>query len=372
MRIGLDGTPLLGHRSGVGYYTGRLLAALMAIEPAWAYCLFSNRDLEPLEPSLAGAQRLVRAFPRSRWLWMQLLLPGLIRRSRADLCHFTNSLAPLLSTRPFVLTIHDASLYACSQYHPPSRLLANRSLLPLLARRAAAIITVSQQSSRELQRYLGIPQSKIHVIYEAASARFRPIVDANTLASVQERYGLRPPYLLYVGTLEPRKNLARLVRAFARLRQQGLPHQLVLVGARGWQMETFWPLLETPAVRDAVRLPGYVPLADLPAIYSGATLFVFPSLYEGFGLPLVEAMACGTPVLTSDRPAIHEVTGAAAVHVDPEDETVLGDVLAALVSDGGRRQELSQRGLAQARRFSWERAARETAAVYRQVLELTA
>lgn len=368
IRIGFDGTPLLGPRSGVGYYTSRLLAAMLAHNPEWELLLYSNRPLAPLEAALAPAIPMVSRLPSKRLIWMQTLLPALIRRSRPQLCHFPNAMAPLWQPQPFILTIHDASLFLFSHYHPRTRLLSIRLTLPLLARRAAAIICVSHHARAELCRVLKLDPDKVHVVYEAAPAEFRPVTDPCHLETVRQKYRLPQSFLLHVGTLEPRKNLRRLVRALHQVRRRGCDVKLVLVGARGWYLDGFDEEIERLSLRDAVLFTGYVPTDDLPALFSLATLFVFPSLYEGFGLPPVEAMACGAPVLTSNRGSLPEVCGDGAYFVDPENEQALADGLFALLSDAGRRTELSRCGLARARTFSWERAARETATVYRHVL----
>lgn len=370
-RIGIDGTPLLGERSGVGNYTGRLLAALLKMTPRWEYLLFSNRPLNGLETELQGATQVKRYFQRSRWLWMQTVLPGSIRRSRADLCHFTNALAPLWQPAPFVLTIHDASLYVYGHYHPRARHLTMRMTLPIVARRASAIITVSQHSRDELVRILGLPGEKVHVVYEAAAQCFRPVKEARALSHLRHKYGLPEEFLLFVGTLEPRKNLIRLARAVGRIRRQGLAHKVVLVGPMGWMMEGFEREVEALGLQNDILYLGYVSGEDLPGIYSLATAFVFPSLYEGFGLPPLEAMACGTPVLTSDRSSLAEVCGEAALLVNPNSEEAIAEGLNLLLRDEALQHELSRRGLQHVKRYSWERAAQETAKVYRRILNGT-
>ena len=370
-RIGIDGTPLLGERSGVGNYTGRLLAALLKLTPQWEYLLFSNRPLNGLETELQNATQVKRYFQRSRWLWMQTVLPGSIRRTRADLCHFTNALAPLWQPAPFVLTIHDASLYVYGHYHPRARHLTMRMTLPIVARRASAIITVSNHSRDELVTILGLPREKIHVVYEAAAQCFRPVREPGTLSYLRRKYRLPDKFLLFVGTLEPRKNLVRLARAIGRVRRQGLEHKVVLVGPMGWMMEGFEREVEALGLKDDIIYLGYVAGDDLPGIYSLATAFVFPSLYEGFGLPPLEAMACGTPVLTSDRSSLAEVCGEAALLVDPNSEKAIAAGLTRLLRDETLQHELRQRGLQHVKQYSWERAARETASIYRRILNGT-
>lgn len=368
IRIGFDATPLLGPRSGVGSYTSRLLEAMLRTNPEWEYLLYSNRPLGPLEPELAQARPVVSRLPSKRLIWMQSLLPALIQRSQPDLCHFPNAMAPLWQPQPFVLTIHDASLFLYSHYHPRMRLLSIRLTLPLLARRAAAVICVSHHARAELVRILKLDPEKVYVVYEAAPAGYRPVADPHELERLRRKYRLPERFLLHVGTLEPRKNLPRLVRAIHQIRQRGCDISLVLVGAQGWHLNGLGREIERLGLQDAVHFAGYVPGEDLPGLYSLATLFVFPSLYEGFGLPPIEAMACGAPVLCSDRGSLPEICDGAAYMVDPEDEQALADGLLALLGDAEWRAELSRRGQARARAFSWEKAARETALVYRRVL----
>jgi glycosyltransferase involved in cell wall biosynthesis len=367
-KIGIDGTPLLGNRSGVGNYTARLLSALVAARPEWEYLLYSNRPLGNLEAELARVQQVRGQLPMRRWMWMQTVLPMLVARTRPDLCHFTNALAPVMQPTPFVLTIHDASLFLFSNYHPRARLMTIRAILPVIARQAAAVITVSEHARLDLMRVLGLPAGKVHVVQEAAPSSFRPVTDGARLAGLRQKYGLPESFILYVGTLEPRKNLGRLVRALKRVREEGLPHHLVMVGEVGWMMEGFAREIEELGLQDVVHLTGFVPTEDLPGLFSLATLFAFPSLYEGFGLPPLEAMACGAPVLSSNNSSLAEVCGDAAYLIEPQDEDALVEGLRRLLRDPELRAELSRRGLERARSFSWERAAEETAAIYSQVL----
>ena len=369
MRIGFDGTPLLGQRSGVGHYTGRLLAHLVQQRPEWEYMLFSNRPFEPLETELAHALPLVDNFGFSRFVWMQLMLPRIIRQRQPDLCHFPNNTAPLHLSRPSVITIHDASLFLHSRHHPRSRLLALRLLLPHVARRATAVITVSHHARQDLTLLLHLPSEKIHVIHEAAPAGFHPLGDPIQRRRLRARYNLPEQFVLFVGTMEPRKNLKRLIRAIAQLRRRGCDTRLVLAGPDGWLINgSLDKEIETLDLQDVVQNLGYVPQEDLPGIYSLATVFAFPSLYEGFGLPPLEAMACGTPVLTSRDSAMAEICGEAAFLVDPLQELAIADGLACLLADSEQREHLRQLGLARAQQYSWERTAGETAVVYENVL----
>jgi glycosyltransferase involved in cell wall biosynthesis len=294
-------------------------------------------------------------------------LAALARRDGCDVLHCPNGMGPPWSSTPIVLTIHDLSLFRYPHCHPRWRIVTTRRLLPRLARRAAAVVAVSEFTRREILSVLQLPPEKVHTVHSAAAASFRPVTDASRLAAIRQRYGLPERFVLFVGTVEPRKNLHRLVRAFRQVRQRGFPHALILAGHKGWLMEGFAEEIERLGLSDATRRLGYVPDADLPALYSLADLFVYPSLYEGFGLPTLEAMACGTPVLSSNSPALAEVCGDAACLVDPLDEDALADALSLLLRDRDQRVELSRKGLVRAREFSWQRAAEETMAVYARV-----
>ncbi|MEP7198443.1 MAG: glycosyltransferase family 1 protein, partial [Chloroflexota bacterium] len=358
IKIGMDSTSLLGQRTGVGNYTGRLLAALLTTDAESEYLLYSHRPLDGLEPELARATTAtmhMRAGRVGRWLWMQTILPWIIRRTQPTLCHFTNEIAPVWRVKPSVITIHDASLFLHSRHHPPARLLSRLALVPIVAHQADAIITVSQSARNDLIRVLRLPPHKVHVVHEAAPANFRRVTNANDLAALRRKYSLPESFVLFVGTLEPRKNLRRLVRAFARVRRRGFAAHLIIVGHDGWLMRGFAREVERLGLQSVVRHIGYVPTADLPGLYSLATLFAFPSLYEGFGLPPLEAMACGAPVLCGDNSALAELYAGAAQLVDARDEAMIADSLACVLRDPERCAELSARGLARAENFSWQR-----------------
>lgn len=370
MRIGFDGTPLLGPRSGVGYYTSRLIGSLTEAQPDWEYMLYSNRPLNGLEAPLDRLPQVGSPFTPSRWLWMQTILPWTIRQSCPHICHFPNSLAPLWQPRPFVLTIHDASLYLYRGYHPWSRHLAIRMLLPLAAKRASAIVTVSEHARQDLIKIMGLPPEKLHVVHEAAPDYFRPETNREKLEIIRKKYKLPDRFLLYVGTIEPRKNLKRLLRALRRVHDSGDLIPLVMVGPRGWMMNDFEALVKDLTLQNKVSYLGYVPTDDLPVLYSLATIFVFPSLYEGFGLPPLEAMACGTPVLSSNRSSMVEICGDAAMLIDPESENEIAEGIRFLLANETERLAFREQGIVRSRQFSWNIAAGQTIEVYKKVLQL--
>ncbi|MFO7538610.1 MAG: glycosyltransferase family 1 protein [Chloroflexota bacterium] len=367
MRIGFDGTPLQYIRSGVGIYAEQLLRHLPLARPEWEYLLYTNKPFTV--NGIPGVRPVAGYFPRSRWVWMQFKLPQIIPHSDVDLCHFMNNSAPLRSISPYVITIHDASLFLYRQYHPWSRLVALRLLLPEVARRSQAVITISQASRQDLIRMLRLPPEKVHLVHIAASRDFRPLCDKEKRLRLQQKYHLPSKFVLYVGTIEPRKNLLRLIAAFARIQADHPDCHLVLVGPEGWMMNGALEKKTIAAnLSGKVHYLGFVAQADLPGIYSLATLFAFPSLYEGFGLPLLEAMACGTPVLTSNCSAMPEVSGTAAYLVDPNSVDSIANGLSCLLNSPAQREWYREQGLVRVQQFSWERTARETAAVYEQIL----
>jgi glycosyltransferase involved in cell wall biosynthesis len=369
MRIAFDGTTLRPGRTGVGYYTEHLLRAVIEQGAEHDVVVVSNRPLDLTRP-LPGRVHVECA----RWavpqlVWMQTLAPRLVARLRPDVVHFTNGMMPLVCGAPAVVTIHDMSLTLYPRFHPPRRVLLNRPLVDAAARRADAIIAVSHAARRDIVRHYGLAPDRVHVVSEAAAPQYRPIRDPARLDAVRRRYRLADRFILYVGTIEPRKNLPLLLHALAGRAGKGdLPHQLVCVGPYGWLCRDVASLIARLGLEHRVRFTGYVPFDDLPAVYSLAEMLVFPSLYEGFGLPVIEAMACGTPVVTGRVGALVEVGGEALEQVAHLDPDALGDAMLGLAHDPERRADLSARGLKRAATFSWQRAARDTLAVYEHVV----
>ncbi len=371
MRVAFDGTTLRPGRTGVGYYTEHLLQHLAAEGPDDDIIVLSNRPVETTRPLPSHVRVVTSGWGLPRIVWMQSQAPRLLERLQPDVVHFTNGIVPMASPVPVVVTIHDMSLTLYPGHHPPRRVLLNRPLVNLAARRADAIITVSESAKRDIVRSYGLAPGRVHVVHEAAAPAFRPIHDLGELTRVRRQYGLADRFILYVGTIEPRKNLPKLIEAFARRRRRGdLTHQLVCVGPYGWLSRDIEALLDRLQVNDSVLFTGYVPFHDLAAFYNLAEMFVFPSIYEGFGLPVIEAMACGTPVITGHVAALDEVTGGAVEHVEALEVEAIGDALVRLAQDRDRRQALRRAGLQRAQFFSWARAARETAIVYRHAAHL--
>ncbi|HEY5489161.1 MAG TPA: glycosyltransferase family 1 protein, partial [Candidatus Limnocylindrales bacterium] len=275
---------------------------------------------------------------------------------------------PVLSRVPSVVTLHDMSLITNPEQHPRRRVVMLSSVMRLVARRARAVACPTESARREAIEVLGLDPRRVHVISGSVAPLFRHLPHASAIDATLARYGLRPGYLLFVGTIEPRKNLLRLVRAFATLRREGTDAQLVICGRWGWKSHDLLPAIQRLDIADAVVFTRFVPDDDLVALLNGATAFVYPSLYEGFGLPIVEAFACATPVVTSDRGATAEVAGSAALLADPTSDESLTDALRRVLSDAAECDRLRAAGLARAADFNRRNAARQAVTVYEAVL----
>jgi glycosyltransferase involved in cell wall biosynthesis len=369
MIVGFDATTLVGRISGVGYYTARLMETLANGAGEGVVdrlVVLSNRDVSAPPSERLYIHREGRF--RVRSVWMQLFLPRILRRLRPDLVHYTNYLAPVAAGVPYVVSIHDMSLSLLPSCHTLKKRLLTSSLVPIVARGARLILVPSESTRRDVVRLLRVDPGRVRVIPYAAAPLFRPSEESpERLAAA---YGIRPPYFLYVGTLEPRKNLVRTLRAFGEVAPRLPDYRFVVVGQRGWKFADVLAEAGRPDLQGRVVLPGYVPEEDLPVLYTHAQAFVYPSLYEGFGLPVVEAMACGTPVLTSNTSSLVEIGGGgAALLVDPHDQRAIAEGLLALATDRALHQRLSAEGRRRATSYSWERTGRETVAAYQEAYD---
>ena len=289
--------------------------------------------------------------------------------------HALAFVTPLLSPCPSVVTIYDLSFLLYPESFKRSKRFYLGLFTRLSARRARRIIAISESTKRDVVRLLGVPPEKVEVVYCGIDDAFRPLPpqswgERGEVAAFRSKRGLPERFILFVGTIEPRKNVARLIEAFANLQTCKPAHlKLVIGGAKGWFYEDVFARVEELGLEGEVMFPGYIPVSELPLWYNAAELFVYPSLYEGFGLPPLEAMACGTPVVTANTSSLPEVVGDAGLTVDPLDVEGLAEAMRRVLDDEALRQEMRKRGLQRAKGFSWTKTAQETVQVYRRAME---
>jgi glycosyltransferase involved in cell wall biosynthesis len=354
-------------RAGVSHYIEQTLLHLGAIDRSNRYTVYTTRGLDqsalPLPPNFrVRPSRLPTINPRVRIPWEQLLAPLLVRAIKADVFHGVLNVLPLVCPVPGVVTVHDLAFIR----FPQTFRSYNRTYLDfatrLSVRRAARILAVSEHTKREVVGLLGVPPERVVVTPNAVRAHFRPPAPA-TLEAFRTAKGLPEQFVLYVGTLEPRKNLPTLLEAYAEVaRRSDAP--LIVGGGKGWLYDQVFQRLDELGLRERVRFVGYIDEEELPLWYAAATVFVFPSIYEGFGMPPLEAMACGTPVVTSNSSSLPEVVGDAGLMAPPHDAAAFAEAISRVLGDADLRHELRERGLVRARAFDWRVTAERTLAAY--------
>jgi len=367
-RIGIDYTSAVRQGAGIGRYTRGLVGALSELDRRNSYILFSaGRDAR--HTSWPANFRL-RQYPLQDrhlaivWQRLRLPLPVELLTGRIDILHSPDFVLPPTLGARTVLTVHDLSFMRYPACSSPALLSYLLHSVPRSVERADILLADSQSTKQDLIELLHVAEKRVHVVYAGVESRFAPQEGAELQRALM-RYKIEHPFILGLGTLQPRKNFARLIRAYDHLRRQhNVPHQLVIGGGRGWLDEDIYETIETLGLRGLVRLIGFVHDDDLPALYSAADVFAFPSLYEGFGIPVLEAMGCGTPVVTSSVSSLPEVAGDAALSVWPEDVEALANALWRIIDDGALRNELRQRGFEQVKRFTWSRAATTLLGIY--------
>lgn len=362
MIVAIDVTTLRGHISGVGYYTARIVDHLARSvgEGVSELLLLSNG---PVDRALPSSARLIEGFRFPvRSVWMQFLLPVLLRKLRPDIVHYTNYLAPAVQGGAYVVSIHDMSLTRTPEHHTLKKRLLTASLVPRVARGAKLVLAPSEATRRDVIADLHLPAENVMSIPYAAAEMFRPVAER------PDGPGLDRPYFLFVGTIEPRKNLVRLLDAFAAFARDVPGINLVLAGQRGWKCEEIYARAARGDVADRTVILDYVREDALPSLYTHALACVYPSLFEGFGFPVVEAMACGTPVLTSNTTSLAEIGEGASLLVDPLDTNAIAAGLRALAGSDDLRAELRAKGRARAATFSWAETGQKTLAAYRRAL----
>lgn len=372
-RIGINAHLLAQGQSyrsaGVSRYIYNLLVHLYREDPEGDYTVFLNSRCALSLSYRQKRSSLPTYRPWVRILWEQFLLPREVSKESIALLHSPVNVQPFLLPCKGVVTVTDLSFMVFPESFRPSQRLYQRFFTRMSVQRASHLIAISSSTARDLSKFFAVPATKISVIFPGVDIAYHPIRDASALSDFRRRRNLPEKLILFVGTLEPRKNLLTLLKAYAKFKHQTkAEHKLVLAGSPGWLYQPIFAVVEELGLRDDVLFPGFIPEDELPLWYNVADVFVYPSLYEGFGLPPLEAMACGTPVIVSNTSSLPEVVGDAALLVDPYSPDAWAAALSKVCDNGHLRDDLATRGPERARTFSWARMARETVQVYQAVL----
>jgi glycosyltransferase involved in cell wall biosynthesis len=368
VRIAIDARKLRDY--GVGTYVRNLLRHLGRLDHTTEYVILCRQADCGMVKDLGPNFRAVPERARPYSLREQLTVPLDLRREEIDLFHAPHYVLPPLTPCKSVVTIHDCIHLRFPQYLPNHFAYAYaRTSMWFATHRSNRVLTVSEASKRDILRYFKVPDAKIDVIYNAIDERFGQAAHEEEIARVRERYQLDGPFVLYAGNIKPHKNLERLIEAFHLIRRGPLEHvKLLIIGDEISKYATLRRAVHQHKLHKHVRFFGFVPDETLAALYRLARVFVFPSLYEGFGLPPLEAMASGTPVVTSNVSSLPEVVGDAALLIDPYEPESIADAMRRVLTDERLREDLRARGLARAREFSWERSVRRVREIYEEVL----
>ena len=374
LRIGIDVTSALTQGGGIGRYTRELVQALALVDKQTDYHLFSARppDNLPVPDPLPSDKNFTHHASRmtDQWLyrlWYRLNIPLPVQwfTGPLDLFHSPDFvLPPVAGNIPTLLTVHDLSFHHYPEHFTPALVNYLNRVVPRSVARASHILADSQVTRDDLLNIWHVPADKVTVLYSGVNPAFNPVGKQGELKAVRQEYGLGDwPYLFSVSTIQPRKNYQMLIRAFKPL-TQSWPHHLVIAGGKGWLYEETLAEVERQGLQERVHFLGFVADTDLPALYTQATLVLFPSFYEGFGLPLLEAMACGVPVVSSDASCLPEVVGNAGRLISPHHEPGWTDEVHKLLLDGRERGRMVAEGFRQARQFTWKKAAQQLITIY--------
>jgi len=354
MKIGIDIQTIIGQKTGFGFYVSNLTENLKKIDQTNKYFLFKpDTDKDFSAPQ--------------RFIWDQYRIPALARKNKINILHQPCFSLPVCYSGKIVATIHDLIAVKFNKDIPFFSRQFFARWMPFTYHKADAIISVSQHTKRDIIKYFKIPEEKITVIPLAASKNYHPVEESDKIQSIKRKYNTGDKFILHIGTLNPRKNLLFLVEVFAEIVKKIKNYNLVIVGKEGWYYEKLYEKVRALGIEKKVRFCGYIDEADKTYLYNAASLFVFPSLYEGFGFPPLEAMSCSIPVVSSNTSSMPEVIGDAGILLSPTDKYAWIKAIENILSNEKLRLKMSKLSLARSKLFSWEKCARETIKIYQNV-----
>jgi len=367
MKIGIIADSIDEPKTGLGTYTHNLIKNLSRFRKHEYIIIHYKRggiaNSVPCDDSIVPIPKI----PFGKEIRKMCILPFKIRELNLDVIHETYHFGPFLfpTDKISILTVFDLSPLIFPETHRYSTVLMHKLLFPLIIRNSDKILTISESTKQDLMKYLNISEKKIIVTYLSADEKFKPL-NNKAINDIKQKYKLNFPFILYVGTLEPRKNIPVLLRAFYKLKKKNLQYKLIIAGKKGWKYKEIFEITNKLNLQKDVIFTGYVSDEDLPKLYNAADLFVYPSLYEGFGLPPLEAMACGTPVITSNTSSLPEVVGDAGIMTNPYNVDGLANAMHEVLTNDGLSEDMIKKGLKRAKMFSWEKTAKETLKVYEE------
>lgn len=372
MKIAVDALTAKSFYHGMGIYIFNLLKRMIQVAEDHKFIVYKKPDVFS-DFTITNDKVQINNIKGSRSLrilWEYTLLPASLKHEKVDVFWGPSNFLPPAKSCKFIVTIHDLSAFTYAQTYPFIRRRYYQYIISKATQRADFIITDSESSKQDLIKYFSIPDDKVIVIYCGIDEIFQPVESQDVILNVKQKYKLPAEFIFTLGVLEPKKNTERLIKAYARLKDtfKDIPH-LVVGGSKkyGWKNEKIFQLVNSLKLNDLVLFTGAIDHKDLPVVYSAAELFVLPSLYEGFGLPVIEAMACGTPVVTSNTSSLPEIAGNAAVLVNPYNVLEIADVISLILYDENKKQEMIKNGFENIKRFNWEKAATELISVFEKV-----
>lgn len=369
MNIAINTLSLYKTKAGMGRYINELVNRLPPCDTQNTYYLYTSQKNNKYF-TFAAKNTVVKTvsslwcLPFSKILWEQFFLPWSLWKEDIQLYHSTGFTLPFFKPKKtkYLVTIADMTFVSHPEHHLWWKVLYFRYMIPRALKKADAIITISDNTKNDILKMTNIPPEKIKTIYLGVDRQFTPL-NKSVCKKIGEKYNIKTPYILFVGMLEPRKNIIGLLHAYALLKNKK-EHELIIVGKKGWKCDDIFNTVKELGLQNNVHFLGYVPDNELPALYSAATCFVYPSFYEGFGIPVLEAMACGCPVITSNNSSMKEIAGNAALLIDPKNEETIKNAMELILSHEKEQQRRRKAGLFQIKKFCWETMAKQTKKLY--------
>ena len=373
MKIAINTLSLNRTKAGMGNYIKNLVDGLSKIDKDNEYFVIvseNNKDFFRINKKnfkiINLGKKVTMDLPRL--FWEQISLPRFLKKNKIDVLHSPSFVMPIISKAKNVLTVADMTFITHPQVHTLIKRVYFSLFMPYSIKKADRVISISESTKKDILHYVKVDEKKIKTIYLAADSSFIVQNKEKCRKKIKENYDVSSPFILFIGMIEPRKNLERLIIAFSELRKKGnIPYRLVIVGRKGWKVRGMLSMIKSLEIEKEIIFTGYVPDEDLARFYNAAEFFVYPSLYEGFGIPIIEAMACGCPVITSNISSMPEVAGDAALLVDPGDVSQISSAMRRLIKDKKLREDMIKRGIKRSSEFSWKKCAKETLKIYRGI-----